>query len=94
MKAALKKGRFFYFILSFFEFLDYLFMYNGKKMYIRSMKAIRVTVEEFEVDKNGKYIRTGQIIQNEKRMISEDSEYEDYIKAFMLDEVKREILKK
>lgn len=58
------------------------------------MKAIRVTVEEFEVDKDGKYNRTGQIIQNEKLVIPEDSEYEDYIKTFILDEVKREILKK
>lgn len=63
-------------------------------MYIRTMKAIRVTVEEFEVDKDGKYNRTGQIIQNEKLVIPEDSEYEDYIKTFMLDEVKQEILKK
>lgn len=58
------------------------------------MKAIRVTVEEFEVDKDGKYNRTGQIIQNEKLVIPEDSEYEDYIKTFMLEEVKREISKK
>lgn len=58
------------------------------------MKLIRITVEEFNVKDDFKIERTGQIIQNEKMIMPEDSEYESHIKAFMLDEVKAEILKK
>lgn len=58
------------------------------------MKVIRITVEEFNIDKDFKYNRTGDIIQNEKRVILETAEYEKYLKAYMLDEVKEEIMKK
>lgn len=55
---------------------------------------IRIRVEEFNIKDDYKLERTGQIIQNEKMIMPEDSEYESHIKAFMLDEVKAEILKK
>lgn len=58
------------------------------------VKVIKINVEEFTIDKDGKYIRTGDIIQNEQFLMSEDAEYETNIKAFMLDEIKREILRK
>lgn len=58
------------------------------------VKVIRINIEEFTIDKDGKYIRTGDIIQNERFVMSEDAEYETNIKAFMLDDIKREILRK